>query len=65
MATVIKWFIGGFIGTLLSAWLCDIIPTWKMELFYFVAIPSIALMAFATFFIVNNVINKSDRDKRK
>lgn len=52
-----KWFLCSFIATILSGLLCNIKPEYKLEIFYFVFTPSIAMVAVSTFAIVVNAIH--------
>jgi hypothetical protein len=65
MTTSVKWFIAGFVTTLLSAAGCEYIPDWKYIIFYFISAPAISITGISTFVIVNNSINRSHHDGRK
>jgi hypothetical protein len=65
MTTSVKWFIGGYITTLLSAAGCEYMPSWKYQIFYFISTPAIIIIASSAFIIVNNAINNGPHDRRK
>ena len=65
MTTSVKWFIAGYIATLLSAAGCEYIPNWKYQIFYFISTPAIVIIAISAFIIVNNSINNEHHDRRK
>lgn len=52
-----RWFIGCFIMTLVSAFMCEKIPNYKNEIYYFIAVPSIIMMGVSVFAIVVNGIH--------
>jgi hypothetical protein len=65
MTTSVKWFIAGYVMTLVSAGACEYIPDWKYHIFYFISAPAISVTAISTFVIVNNSINNGHHDRRK
>lgn len=61
MKISLKWFLCSFISTVLSAVLCNSKPEYKLELFYFIFLPSMGMLTLSTFAIIVNAIHTDDK----